>query len=170
MEIQKVIKRDDHYIVNDQFAIPHDESNAYFKQILEWKKNGGVIEEFQHNIEELFFVKCDNLKQSRSELLSSSKFSIVLNDVSTEFDLHASDLPILQGRVDILANNTDTLSWNDNQGNRVQLNKEAFRSLIRHIQVNDISTWDLYSKKLEELKSLKELGDLEGIKNFNTNL
>lgn len=170
MEIQKVIKRDNYYIVNDQFAIPHDEENAYYRDILSWQEKGGVMQEFEPDIEELFHQKCDDLKQSRSTNLSFSKLFITLNGVSTEFDLHASDLPILQGRVDILANNTDTLSWNDNQGNRVQLNKEAFRSLIRHIQVNDISTWDLYSKKLEELKSLKELGDLEGIKNFNTNL
>lgn len=123
-----------------------------------------------NDINNKFEEKHRLLKQSRSKLLSSSKLPITLNGVSTEFDLHSSDLPILQGRVDRLANNTDTLGWNDNQGNRVQLNKEAFRSLIRHIQVNDISTWDIYSEKLEELKNLKNSGDLEGIKNFNTNL
>lgn len=133
-----------------------------------WEQIESELEQVEIN--SVFEQKEELLKQSRSKLLSSSKLSITLNGVSTEFDLHASDLPILQGRVDRLANNTDTLGWNDSQGNRVQLNKEAFRSLIRHIQVNDISTWDLYSEKLEELKSLKESGDLEGVKNFNTNL
>ena len=72
MEIQKVIKRDNYYIVNDQFAIPHDESNAYFKQILEWKKNGGVIEEFQHNIKEGKASKIQETKTKRDIFLNSN--------------------------------------------------------------------------------------------------
>jgi hypothetical protein len=54
MNIEKVKKSGENsYIINNQFLVPIDSQNAEFNSILEWVKNGGIIEpEFTN--EELF--------------------------------------------------------------------------------------------------------------------
>lgn len=109
--------------------------------------------------------KSRQLKARRKELLANASMTIQ----GSTFTLNQSQLAMLQGRIDKLENNTDTLGWNDDSGNRIQLNRTAFESLLRHIQTHDISVWDLYSEKLDELNAIVKSKNLAALEAFDTN-
>lgn len=125
-------------------------------------------ESLAYQLEELKKEKIQLAKASRELLLSGSQVhEIEVDGVSCKFSLSNKDLPNLIARQSCLATNTATSPWNDIDGNRVDLNKSAFQSLIRHINTNDSSVWTLCTNKVDEIKAAESLEQLNAI---DTNL
>lgn len=108
------------------------------------------------------------LKKERDILLESKKFTIDVEGVSCQFWLRNSDLSALQSRFASLPDNSSTRSWGAVDGSRVELNKPAYLSLIRHITDNDETIFGEYVRMKEEMESAPDLEALEEIDiNFN---
>lgn len=119
-------------------------------------------------IEQLKNHKKQELKTNRDSLLNNSQvFTILVNDEECSFSLSNKDLPVVQSRIARLTNDVLTLGWTSVQGNRIELNRIAFKRLQSHIDANDEATYSLYSEKLAQLN---ELTEKEKVENFNTNL
>ena len=117
-------------------------------------------------------LKILELKSKRDEKLTKSIFTVSVDGVDCAFYLRTADLPTIKEKIADLSNNTDTKTWGDINGKRINLNKVFFERLKNHIKTNDETIWDLYGEKLAELEDLakEESTTLEDIKNFNTNL
>lgn len=111
------------------------------------------------------------LKSKRDEKLTKSIFTVSVNGVDYAFYLRTADLPTIKEKIAALSSNTDTKTWGDINGKRINLNKVFFERLKNHIKTNDETVWDLYGEKLTELEDLvkEESTTLEDVKNFNTN-
>lgn len=108
------------------------------------------------------------LKANRDNALNNSIYSININGEGCNFYLRNSDLSAIKARIDGLSNDTSTSSWGCTSGRRVELNKTAFQSLYRHINVNDETVYNLYAEKVEEINNATNLEDLNNINiNFN---
>jgi hypothetical protein len=136
----------------------------------------GVYQEYikplNLQIEEAKQEKLRELKSKRDEKLTKSIFTVSVDGVDCAFYLRTADLPRIKSKIEDLSNNTDTKTWGDVNGKRINLNKAFFETLKNDINANDETIWDLYGEKLEELEALaqEESTTLEDIKNFNTNL
>jgi hypothetical protein len=109
-------------------------------------------------------TKIAQLKLERNRLLLGAQtYTATVSDVSCEFALSNADLPNLIARQSSLASASDTAEWNDVNNNRIELNKTAFSSLIRHINANDIDVWTLYTAKLAEIQACTTLEELNAI-------
>lgn len=114
-------------------------------------------ESFAYELEQLKKEKIQAAKASRELLLSGSQvLEIGVDGVSCKFSLSNKDLPNLIARQSCLTTNTAASPWNDIDGNRIDLNKSVFQSLIRHINTNDSSVWTLYTNKVDEINSISE--------------
>lgn len=120
------------------------------------------------------------LKANRDNALNNSIYSISVNGEGCDFYLRTSDLAAIQGRINNLPNNTETMSWGCTDGRRVQLNKTAFESLYRHIGINDETVYNLYAEKLDEIENITSDGEyfdennnpitpLQALENININ-
>ncbi len=108
--------------------------------------------------------KIAQLKLKRDRLVFGAQtYSIAINKVSCKFALSNADLPNLIARQSCLGSTLETSGWNDIEGNRIELNKAAFLSLIRHINANDVDTWSLYTEKSAKIKACTTLEELEFI-------
>lgn len=127
-------------------------------------------------------AKISQLKKEKSRLLLGSQtYTITVGDISCSFALSNADLPNLIARQSSLNSFSETSGWNDINNNRIELNKAAFVGLIRHINVNDVGVWDLYSAKLNEINAIlidgeyfdenqKPISALQALENININL
>ena len=112
--------------------------------------------------------KIAEVKKVRNTLLENKKFTINVEGVSCQFWLRNSDLSALQSRFASLLDNEATRSWGAVDGSRVELNKPAYLSLIRHITDNDETVFGEYVRMKEEIESAPDLEALEEIDiNFN---
>lgn len=139
-------------------------------------------ESLAYELEELKKEKIQAAKASRELLLSGSQVhEIEVDGVSCKFTLSNKDLPNLIARQSCLTTNTATSPWNNIDGDRIELNKSDFQSLIRHINTNDSSVWTLYTNKVDEINSISEeneyfneqgekISALEYLQNINVNL
>jgi len=132
----------------------------------------GVYQEYIEPLEEALKKakanKIIELKKARNTLLESKKFTIDVEGVSCQFWLRNSDLSALQSRFASLLDNEATRSWGAVDGSRVELNKPAYLSLIRHITDNDETVFGEYVRMKEEIESAPDLEALEEIDiNFN---
>lgn len=110
--------------------------------------------------------KLNQLKINRDLALSNKTMEINIDGNGCAFYLKSSDMATIQNRIDGLFNNTDTYSWGDTNGKRVELNKSAFQSLLRHIRVNDITVFDLFG---EIKKEIENCNDFQILNNININ-
>jgi hypothetical protein len=127
-------------------------------------------------------AKISQLKKEKSRLLLGFQiYTITVSDISCSFALSNADLPNLIARQFSLNSFSETSGWNDINNNRIELNKAAFVGLIRHINVNDVGVWDLYSAKLNEINAIlidgkyfdqnqKPISALQALENININL
>tara|TARA_R110000868_G_scaffold32402_2_gene117861 strand:+ start:304 stop:891 length:588 start_codon:yes stop_codon:yes gene_type:complete len=127
-------------------------------------------------------TKIAQLKTERNRLLLGAQtYTITVSDISCSFSLSNADLPNLIARQSSLGSPSETFGWNDINNNRIELNKATFLSLIRHININDIGVWDLYTAKLNEINAISIDGEyfdenqepisaLQALENININL
>lgn len=179
MEIQKVIKRGSEYIVNDQFSIPHDEENDYFKQIIEWEKNGGVIEEFQADLTNLKNLKIAQIKQIRDQKnidpITDHQAPIVDSEGNlgeeVYFIFHTTRYPsnpaadpncILSNAVIVGETNYFTKNLN---GEKicVQIDSEIARSLLSHLKIRNENNFKLAEAIIAAINEAGTAEEVEAI-------
>lgn len=164
IEILKELKNT--FLINNELSVPKDSSNTDYQAIQKYIANGGIYQAYD-NLAEAKEVKKQILKVNRDKALSSSLYSIKIDNNDCSFYLKNSDLAVIQARINSLTNDTSTKSWSNTEGKRVLMNKAAFLSLLRHISSNDETVWDLYAEKVQEIEDAQTLEELE---NININL
>lgn len=158
MIINKLIELKNSFLVNDELNVPKSDGNSDYKEIQKYIANGGDYQKFD-NLSEAKNEKKQRLKTNRDEALNNSTYSISVNGEGCEFYLRTSDLAAIKGRIDNLSNDTATSSWGCVDGKRVELNKAAFQSLFRNINLNDENVFNSYAKKVEEIDNITSDGE-----------
>lgn len=158
MIINKLIELKNSFLVNDELNVPKSEGNSDYKEIQTYIANGGDYQVFD-NLAEAKEAKKQILKINRDKALSSSLYSIKIDNNDCSLYLKNSDLAVIQARINSLTNDTSTKSWSNTEGKRVLMNKAAFLSLLRHISSNDETVWDLYAEKVQEINNITSDGE-----------
>ncbi len=163
MKIVTVKESEDTYFVNNSISVAKISGAKGYDEVQEWIADGGIIEKEcsdEELLKKLKTKKILKLKENKSAALDKQIYTVNIADKGDcSFYLKTSDLAVIQARISSLSNDTATKSWGCVGGRRIELNKAAFQSLLKHINANDETVYNLYAEKLEEIESVVIDGD-----------
>lgn len=182
MEILRVVKTQGGFNVNNQFFIPEDENDGYYRAIREWEAAGGIIEdEPKPSLDRLKAEKIAEIKAIRDEKniepITDTSAEILNEDgsgsgVSTFFVFHTSRHPtnpaadpqaILSGV--IIMNQTLPYSTKDISGAKVTiaLTPAIARSIAAHLSLRNSNNYKLADAVIAAINAAKTQKAVEKI-------
>ena len=139
MNIEKVIEKEQGYIVNDSIYIPKADANSDYKLLLSWIEEGGIVEQYVEPLES----EISRLKANRDIALADNKVKIG----NHYFNARPSDLANIQLGID----KNDTL-WPDINDYMVDVTVEDLQKILSDGLSQGEQIWDEYKQSVKAIQ------------------
>jgi len=183
MNIEKVKKSGENsFIINNQFLVPNDSQNAEFNCILEWVKNGGIIEP-EFNDQELFEQAKEAKKNEIEQIYLNQNLKphffdgLVLRGLGTgtikkfkfSLDFVNQKIPALEPdrylKISCITQRPLAYATVDEKNNKivVRIKPNEALAILNHVITRFETNFAIYSIIQTQIENCKKLEDLDKI-------